>query len=141
MAQGAGTVYYTSRQASCPGNTCVSSISPGSSAFLRSLSLPSGTYLINATVTLASSAASVANVDCIIVPANGDSTGVQSNMYSQATIPTYGGNNGGSVTLSVQGMVVNQPIVSVYCDTYGYAPVNVGSLTLTATQVGTLVRQ
>jgi hypothetical protein len=131
-------MYYSAKQG---GALPVQSITVGGyDATLATLNLPSGTFLINATVSLSSTTQTASQVGCIITPAFGTG-GPQTSIGSSATIPVAYSGSVGSITLVVQGVEVNQASVSLVCDAYGYADVNVGGVTIVATQQGSVVLQ
>jgi hypothetical protein len=86
----------------------------GYDATLATLNLPSGTFLINATVTFANTAQTASQVGCFITPVNGTG-GPQTSVGSGATIPVSYSGSVGSITLAVQGVEVNQASVSLVC--------------------------
>jgi hypothetical protein len=137
-AVGAGTMYYSAKFGS---GLPVQSMNPGDSdSTLATLNLPSGTYLIQATATFANTGSTVSQVGCTITPAFGTG-GPQTSNWSGGTIPLYLNGAGGSTTFTVQGVEVNQASVSLLCSANGYAAVSVGSVTMVATQQGSVVLQ
>jgi hypothetical protein len=135
-------MYYSAKFG---GELPVQSINPGGyDATLATLNLPSGTFLINATVTFSNTTQTTASqVGCLITPAVGTG-GPQTSVYSGATIPVSYSGSVGSITLVVQGVEVNQASVSLVCSVASpdpYPPVSVGSVTMVATQQGSVVLQ
>jgi hypothetical protein len=105
---------------------------------LATLSLPSGYYLLNATVTFANGSGSIANVACWIEPQNNGEV---------ASYAQIGPTGVGSLPLSATVNVLwysDPKLAGPYvldCDALGSGTLGVTGVMMTATPMGALVRQ